>query len=365
MQKKTVFFYILGQIIPTFLLGIFVFIFILLLFQFLKLTEILLIHNVGLVSVLDLLVNLSIGFLPIILPMSLLFSILLTYSRLSADSEMVALRALGYPPSTISLPAILFSIFVFAISVQTVLFLGPHARTHFDSSITNITSQKVISSIAEGTFSEEFFDLILYTNRVDEKNKILKDLFVYDRRNKTNPIAIVAREGTITSNVHDKNQLAEVILTDGFMYKMDDASHTKIKFESYSLNISSTISTAVKERDLDTLTFAELQEAMRSSTTAKRTASINTEFHGRLAIATSCLLFGFLGSALGSRVNRRSSSSSGFIVSVLCIISYWLLYVGMSNVGKKMIIQPHIALWIPNLIFLIFTIWMWRKHSHT
>lgn len=365
MPKKTVFFYILGQIIPTFLLGIFVFIFIMLLFQFLKLTELILIHNLSIVDVAHLLVNLGIGFMPIILPMSLLFSILLTYSRLSADSEMVALRALGYAPSAISLPAILFSFLIFFVSIQTVLFLGPLARTKFESTLSDIASQEVMSSISEGTFSENFFNLVLYTNTIDKENNILKDLFVYDRRNPKNPIAIVARQGRISSNVKDKNQIAEVLLIDGFMYKMDDTSHTKIKFEEYSLNISSAISTAVKERDLDTLTFAELQKELKNPSSPERVPGLTAEYHGRLAIATSCLLFGFLGSALGSGVNRRSSSSSGFIVSVMCIISYWILYVSMSNFGKKQIITPELALWIPNFIFLIFTIWMWRKHSHT
>lgn len=364
MQKKTVFFYILSQIIPTFLLGVFVFIFILLLFQFLKLTELILIHNVSPLSVLALLLNLSVSMLPIILPMSLLFSILLTYSRLSADSEMVAMRALGYAPSTISLPAILFSFVIFFVSIQTVLFLGPTARTKFESTLQSIGSQTVMN-FSEGTFSEEFFNLVLYTNEIDKKTNTLKDLFVYDRRDPKNPIAIVAHQGKISSNVKDKNQLAEVILTDGYMYKLEETSHTKIKFADYILNISSLIGTGVKERDADTLTFAELQENLKTADKPDRKATLAAEYHGRLAIATSCLLFGFLGSALGSRVNRRSSSSSGFIVSVICIISYWLLYVSMSNMSKKMILPPDLALWMPNLLFLIFTIWMWRKHSKT
>lgn len=365
MRKKTVFFYILGQIIPTFLIGIFVFVFILLLFRFLKLTEFILIYNVSALSVLDLLINLTLGFLPIILPMSLLFSILLTYSRLSADSEMVALKALGYSQKTISAPAIFFSVIIFVVSLQTVLYLGPVARTRFDYLLSSIGSQKVMSSISEGTFSENFFDLVLYTNEIDQKKNILKDLFVYDQRNPKSPLAIVAKEGTIKSGVTDKNQLAEILLFDGYMYKLNDSSHTKIKFETFSLSISSDLSTAVKERDLDTLTFTELLEKRSQKIPKEILAETEAEYHGRLAIAASCLLFGFLGSALGSSVNRRSSASSGFIVSVICIISYWLVYVGMSNLGKKMILDPKIALWIPNLIFLLFTLWIWRRQSQS
>ena len=366
MQKKTVFLYILAQIIPTFLIGIFVFVFILLLFRFLKLTEFILVYNVSTYSVFELLTHLTVGFLPIILPMSLLFSILLTYSRLSADSEMVALKALGYSQKSISAPAIFFSVIIFVVSLQTVLYLGPVARTRFDQLLSTIGSQKVMSSISEGTFSENFFDLVLYTNEIDQKKSLLKDLFVYDRRNPKSPIAIVAKEGRIKSDITDTNQLAEILLYDGYMYKLNDSSHTKIKFETFSLSISSDLTSAVKERDLDTLTFTELLEKLsHKKSTATLIAETEAEYHGRLAIAASCLLFGFLGSALGSSVNRRSNASSGFIVSVICIIAYWIVFVGMSNLGKKMIIDPKVALWIPNLIFLIFTLWVWRKQSQS
>lgn len=361
-QKRTVFFYILAQIIPTFILGIVVFISIILMFQFLRLTELLLAHSVGVDKVAQLVLNLSIGFLPIILPMSLLFAILLTYSRLSTDSEVVALKALGYSPLYLSAPSIFFSIIVSLISAQTLFNLGPIARLNSEDLLTSIGNQKVMSSIEEGTFSESFFDLVLYTNQIDKEKNTMQDLFIYDKRNPRSPIAIIAKQGAITTNKDVSGQSASILLSDGDMYKLGSESHTKVKFETYNLNISSPTSDNRDEKDADNYTLSELETMMaKEDVSLEQRVKFATEYQGRWAIACSCLLFGFLGSALGSKTNRRSSASTGFIVSVICIIAYWLLYVTATNLSKKMILPPQLSLWVPNILFLILTAWAWRQ----
>lgn len=363
MNKKISFFYIFGQILPTFLIGIFVFIFIILMFQFLKLTEFILIHNVELQRVFELLVNISVGFLPIILPMSLLFSILLTYSRLSADSEIVAFKALGYSPLYLASPAILFSLIVSLVSAQTLFELGPRARLQVDSILGKIGNQKIISTIQEGTFSESFFNLVLYTNHIDKEKKTLHDLFIYDRRNTKSPIAIIAKQGEISTESDQENQSARILLKTGNIYKLGDASHTKLKFDTYSLSISSPISTKKSEKDADAFTLNQISALLENKTLSEnQKIEFLAEFHGRWAIAFSCLLFGFLGSSLGSQTNRRSNASSGFILSVICIIGYWILFVVANTLSKKMIAPPYVLIWLPNLIFLIVTVFSWRKH---
>ncbi len=363
MKKKITFLYIFGQILPTFLIGIVVFIFIILMFQFLKLTEFILVHNVAIGSILELLMNISIGFLPIILPMSLLFSVLLTYSRLSTDSEIVAFKALGYSPYYLASPAIFFSIFICLLSSQTLFELGPRARLKVDTLLGRIGNQKIISTIQEGTFSESFFNLVLYTNQIDKEEKILRDLFIYDKRNSNNPIAIVAKTGEITTTSNTTSQSAAIVLKQGNIYKLGDASHTKVKFDTYSLVISSPVVTRKNEKDADSFTLQQISTLLSdSSLSPSQQIEFSSEYHGRWAIAMSCLLFGFLGSSVGSSTNRRSNASSGFILSVICIISYWILFVVANTLSKKMFAPPFVLIWAPNVLFSLVTIYAWRRH---
>lgn len=363
MNKKISFIYILGQILPTFLVGIFVFIFIILMFQFLKLTELILRHNVELQTIGLLLINISVGFLPIILPMSLLFAILLTYSRLSSDSEMVAFRALGYSPYYLASPAIFFSIFVCLLSAQTLFEFGPRARQQVDSTVTQIGNQQIISAIQEGTFTESFFNLVLYTNQIDKEHKTLHDLFIYDKRNEKNPIAIVAKVGEISTLSKDGQQSAHIMLRNGNIYKLTDKSHTKVKFDTYDLTISSPVSMRKSAKDADVFTLQQINSLLNESTlNEKQRIDFLSEYHGRWVIAVSCLLFGFLGSSLGSQTNRRSSASSGFIISVICIISYWVFFVIANTLAKKQVASPALLIWMPNMIFAVATLFIWGRH---
>lgn len=362
--KRTVFLYILSQIIPTFLLGIVVFVVIMLMFRFLKLTEMLLQNEAGLGLFLELLSTFAIGLMPIILPMSLLFSVLLTYSRLSTDSEIVALKSLGYSPFYLALPSIFFSMIISVISAQTLFSIGPIARLHSEKLLNNITSQQAMSQITAGTFAESFFDLVFYANEVDRDNNVMRDIFIYDRRNPQNPVAVVAKEGRTNIERNDEGQTASIVLTNGDMYKLASDSHTKVKFETYEYQIASPSKKMELELDPGAYTQVDLKNVIGDpSLKPDQRIRFQSEYQGRWALAASCLLFGFLGSALGSRTNRRSSASSGFVVSVICIIFYWVMYVVASNLSTKMVIHPTVALWLPNFLFLILTIWAWRHQS--
>ena len=92
-KNRRVFVYILSETIPSFLLGVFIFICVLLMFQSLRLTEFLLVHGIKWTTLARIMGYMSISFLPMLLPMSLLFAILLTYNRFSLDSEIIALKA--------------------------------------------------------------------------------------------------------------------------------------------------------------------------------------------------------------------------------------------------------------------------------
>src|SRR5690606_28280616 len=96
--------------LPAFLLGIFVFVGILLMFQALRLTEFVLVHGVSAGTIFSIMLYLSVSFLPVILPMSLLFSVLLTYSRLSNDSEIVAFKSLGLSMIQLAAPAVVLAV---------------------------------------------------------------------------------------------------------------------------------------------------------------------------------------------------------------------------------------------------------------
>lgn len=331
-------------------------------FQFLRLTEFILVYDVSMYHVVQMIIYTSFSLLPIILPMSLLFAVLLTYSRLSADSEMVAFRAIGYSPEYLALPAVFFATLVCWLSIQTLFNLGPTARLNYNELIGAIGNQKIVSAISAGTFSENFFDLVIYTNEINKKDNTLKDLFIFDNRNPKSPVAIVAKEGRVAANKDLLAQMANLTLSKGDIFKMNKDGSAKINFESFELSINSPVVNASDRVDVDNYTMRQVRRKLRDPNLPEVLfRKLSSEFHRRWAIAASCIIFGLLGACLGSRTNRRSSSSSGFVLSVICIVGYWVLYVIGTNMAIKGTAPAYISLWIPNVIFCVLTIYFWFK----
>src|SRR4029077_671564 len=87
--------YLFREIVVPFAFGLSVFTFILLIARLIKLIELVVTRGVPVLNILKLLSYIMPAFLEVTVPMAMLLAILVAFGRLSADSEMVALRSSG------------------------------------------------------------------------------------------------------------------------------------------------------------------------------------------------------------------------------------------------------------------------------
>jgi lipopolysaccharide export system permease protein len=339
--------------IPTFFLGIVVFVSILLMFQALRLTEFVIVHGVSLRLIAQMVGFLSISFLPILFPMSLLFSILMTYGRLSGDSELVAMRASGLSMWTIMAPALILSAVVGTMSLQTAFHLAPWGNRQFEVLITRLGSSKPAVTIREGTFSEGFFDLVVYANRVDPRDGHMSQVFIYDESSPKNPVTVIAQGGRILFDSESKDQRARLRLMDGSLHRSSEERHTKIDFSTYDLFFSDPKTEQSRSKSPPSLTAAELLAGLNDETTSnKNRLEWLTEYHKRIAISAACLIFGLIGVGLGAITHKRTAQASGTILSVGIIVIYWILYVVGEGLAKGGQVPPWFAMWFANILGL-------------
>src|SRR5690606_4912124 len=147
-----------------FLLGMAVFVSIIVMFQVLRLTDFAISQGLELSTVTEIISYVCISMLPALFPMSLLFAVLLTYGRLSNDSEIVAMKASGLSMHVLLMPALILSFFVAIISAQTSFYLAPWGNRKFEVLYSRAASTKPAVAIKAGTFSEGFFDMVVYAN---------------------------------------------------------------------------------------------------------------------------------------------------------------------------------------------------------
>ena len=354
--------YIFFETLPAFLMGVVVFVGILLMFQALRLTEFVLVHGVGLRTLGQIMLFLTVSFLPVILPMSLLFSVLLTYSRLSNDSEIVAFKSLGLSMGQLTVPAVILAVAATLMSAQTSFYLGPWGNRQFEVLINDLGRQKVAAAIKEGVFSEGFFDLVVYSNKVDSKNGQLNDVFIYDERDSKAPVTIIAKQGNIIQENTPEGLSALLRLADGNIHRTHMNTYTKVDFSSYDINLFNPHEMAEKKKSPPSLTIDELaQELKGSDLELKQRRKLEIEYHRRWSLSAACLIFALLGVGLGTVTNRRASRGGGFVICLALLVSYWICYVSAEGVARSGWMPAVVSLWLVNAIYFAFALQSLRK----
>lgn len=343
--------YIFFEMLPSFIVGMIVFICIILMFQVLRLTEFALVHGVDMKTISEIIGYICISLLPALFPMSLLFAVILTYGRLSSDSEIVAMKASGMHMGMILLPAAVISILVGILSAQTSFEIAPWGNRQFEVLFTRLANTKAAATIKEGTFSEGFFDMVVYANKVDSNKGILENVFIYDERDPAAPLTIIAKRGSIVSDATSPGNSAMLRLEDGDIHRKTQ-THTKIKFNTYEVRLSDPIQDVIREKSPQSLTLGELQEALRKPQLKEEDERIlKTEFHKRWAISLLCVVFALIGVGLGTTTNRRAAKTSGMIMCIGIIIGYWVLYITFEGMARNGQLPPVFAVWFPLVLF--------------
>ncbi len=340
------------EIFPGFILGLMIFTFILLMFQLLRLTEFILLHGGGLGSVGEILLYLSLSFLPILLPMSLLFATLLTYSRLNADSEVIAFKSLGLNRWHLALPAFFLGLLTAAGSAHTSFYLAPWANQRFEVIIAQMGSRQATATLREGVFSEGFFNMVVYAHEVDSKQGILKKVFIYDERDPDSPLTIIAQKGQILQETDDHGVRAMLRLSKGNIHRSANETYTKIDFGTYDIQLYRPFALRQSARPLPAYTIDDLRkELAKPDHPPDFRRRLEVDYHRRWALIGTCMVFALLGAGLGASGHRRSNKGGGAALSVLVIISFWLSYLMAETVAFKGLLPAWVALWLINLAF--------------
>jgi lipopolysaccharide export system permease protein len=349
--------YIFFETLPAFLMGVVIFIGILLMFQALRLTEFVIGHGVGLKTVGEIMLYLSVSFLPVILPMSLLFSVLLTYSRLSNDSEIVAFKSLGLNMAQLAVPAIILALAATVMSAQTSFYLGPWGNRKFEVLINELSRQKATAALQDGVFSESFFDLVVYANKVDSKAGLLSDVFIYDERDPKSTNTIIAKQGHLIQQNTKTGASALLRLSDGNIHRTHQNTYTKVDFQTFDITLFNPYDMSEREKSPPSMTLDELNvQRQRADLDPAQRKQLDIAYHLRWSLSGACLIFALVGVGLGTVTNRRAKGGGGFVLCLIVLVAYWILYLSAESVARNGWLPPALSLWLINALFFLFAL---------
>ena len=307
------------------------------------------------------------SFLVLSFPMSVLLSTLLAYGKLSSNSELLALRSLGIKMSRIVTPAIAISILMMVLTFYFNDSLVPMCNRLAESTLRSGLGSAFTSEVGKDNimFSRYGSRINPKTNQPTKSNTYLTHIFYasWFSNNKMSGVTVLdfSRQGIqqilkAKSASFEKNASIWTFI-DGNIVSIDPkGATTTINFEKYNYPFSEgPLELAQVPKDANDMTLTQALKAekiYKETGNLKETRRIQVRIQEKFTLPFACIVFGLIGSSLGSKSNLRSSRSQGFGLSVILILIYYVMSFVFSSFGVKGILTPIIATWLPVLISL-------------
>jgi lipopolysaccharide export system permease protein len=310
--------------------------------------------------------------------MAVLLSTLLSYGKLSSNSELLALRSLGINTSRIITPALIVSIFMTGLTFYFNDNLVPASNKLAESTLRS----GIGSSFNQGNkrtniiFTRRGSKIEENSNKSTKRNTHLTHIF-YARLFQNN---IMNEVTVIDFSREDLKQILEAktatfdkknsswIFNKGNIITIDSEGQTSnIKFQKYIYPfIEGPLDLAKIPKDAKDMNLKQALEAERiykKVGDTKEIRKIQVRIQEKFTFPCACLVFGLIGSSLGSKSSLRSSKSQGFGLSVILILIYYIMSFVFSSLGVKGLLTPIISAWLPVFISLSGGFYLLKKSS--
>lgn len=303
------------------------------------------------------------GIIVLTFPMSMLLATLLAYGRLSADSEITALRSCGVSLYRLVVPALLFSVLVTGLTFffnelvvprsnrQAALTLNRALNRDPSFQRENILYQEfgeILSPEGDGSFSRRQGLTRQFYARSFDGNQ-MRGIVVLDFSNEALNQILLAQRGRWDP------QHNLWVFEEGTNYIVSpDGTYSNIAtFGRQELRLSrAPLELAQEARSPEEMNIQELSryiEVIASSGDRQRVRRLQVSLYQKYALPFVCLAFTLIGAPLGLRP-QRTSSSLGLGMSVLIIFAFYVLLFITQALGQIGVLGPAVAAWLPNWI---------------
>jgi len=360
--------YILVDILLHTLLGLFAITLLVVVQNLLRFMEDLVAAGVGASQVGQLVMLILPTYASYAIPTSLLFGILLSFGRMSADGEIVAMRACGVSVPRLLPPAIALGALAAAITAYMLFEVQPRAGYAMRVLVRQLAGS--LDVVEAGKFTE-LGNRLIYVNAHGKEDCPLEGILIGDASSSERSFYAVARCGRIEGDPTGRD--LSFVMQNGSIHfsDPDPERYRRISFDTMrtSIDISAYTDPPPTARDLR---FAELVAARglaRDDPRRKRLegrlgTSLDVQFHRRLAFPMASLLLAVVAVPLGIRP-VRSGRSTGALTAIAVMALYWLLFSLGEMAAERGVGPAWVGLWMPNLVTLALGIFLVRSLSRS
>ncbi|MTJ46536.1 LptF/LptG family permease [Dolichospermum sp. UHCC 0259] len=295
-------------------------------------------------------------------PMSTLLATLMTYSRLSSESELIALRGCGVSVYRMVLTAVVLS---FGVTLITYLFneqIAPAANYKATITLEQALKSDQPSFKQQNIYYPEYRE---FKEADGTQKKILSRLFYADQFDgkQMNGLTIIDRSrGGVDQIVvsesakwNTQKQVWDFYNGTIYLVATDRSYRNILRFEHQQVQLPRTpLTLAENSRDYGEMNISQALEQLeieRLGGNDQKIRKLQVRIQQKIAFPFICVIFGLVGSVMGS-IPQRTGRGTSFGISVIVIFSYYLLLSVSGALAQAGILSPLIGAWLPNLFGL-------------
>lgn len=297
------------------------------------------------------------------IPMTSMLGVIICFSRLVNDNEIMALKSCGIGLYKMLPPILFFALATATVSGLCSTKLMPEGNVAMKKLLFQLAKEKVDKGLQEKRFSEGLGDLILYVDRIDPATKTWQGVYISDAQDAESPLTIVAQTGNMS---HPAQGTLTLNLLNGTLHRSDDGMTQTIDFGRYTLNlplegpkvIAGKSSTYIGKHGMSQSDL--LREAAKAGEQTPRGLGLRIEYHRRLAMAAGGFILTLLGLPLALHA-RPGRPSYGLPLGLLLFVFYYILVSASKTMSESAFLPVAISMWLPNSIFGLLTILLIRN----
>src|SRR5713226_1601401 len=343
--------YIVREVFRHALLGLIVFTFVFFVPQLVRIMELFVRHAGSGSQVLTLFLSLLPAIFTFAIPMAVLIGVLLGLGRMSADSEIIALTALGIGRRRILLPVGVLAFTGAVATLAMTLWLGPMALRKFRSIETTLITSQISFQVQPRVFDERFPRLVLYVNDVAASGTKWHGVFLAEAGGENGSRLTLAEEAIVIAE--PKLGKLELHLKGGTTHEFsreepDRYSVTEFGQSDWPIEVNNLV--RVEPRAVSN-PERSIRQLLNDKGPGWREARV--ELHRRFAFPFACFAFALIAVPLGAQP-RRGGRAAGSLVAVLVIATYYLLFVMGAGFAREGTLPAWAGIWLANVCLALF-----------
>ncbi len=301
--------------------------------------------------------------LSLTIPMGVLVGVLLGLSRLAADSEVTAMRAVGIGVWFFVRVVSVIAVIAWIISLADSLYISPKATAALIKVESSLKNEQATFQVEPRVFYEDFKNYVLYVQDIHPGTGAARwqRIFLADLSDPVTPKVTTAEEAVVANGPDHTILMGLRNGTEHDMQTTNGAPQYQVSTFVESvlpLSIATQEDPHIGRNDAPIMAMGN--RALYERTKGPGGKPYLIELHKRFAYPAACLVLMLIGIPLGIS-SRRGGKSTGFVVTIALVFIYYFFSstgIALAREGKVPVV---VGVWAANIIFAISGLALLRR----